>query len=175
VAKESERSDEGERRFHPEEILVAVLVILSIGGIAVTDFSTRNGFRYWLAMVPVFGGVSIFAGWSRARRRGEAPSRIVAEQVAHWAALAFAVYVVYLLDARGHLGSDAAGLVALLALALTTFLAGVHFDLRFCLLGLLLGFTVAAAALVKGFFWLLLLPALVVAAAALLWRRRGGR
>jgi hypothetical protein len=160
------------RRLRPEEILLAVLVALSVGGIAVMDFSTRYGLWYWLAMVPTFGGVSIYSGWSRVRSKGETGPAILRVQLLHWGGLVLAVLLVYLLQYTGRLSDDEAGFVALLALSLTTFLAGVHFDWRFCVLGVVLGITLAVAAFVKGFFWLLLIPIAVAGALAVLWKRR---
>jgi hypothetical protein len=161
------------RRLGPEETVLASLAVLSIGGMAIADFSARFGFWYWLAMVPIFVAASLFAGWARARRRGETALRILQKQVLHWATLPLAVYLVYLLEKTGRLNREDAGLVALLALAVTTALAGVHFDWRLGVLGALLGITAACAALVEEFFWLLLIPAVAAAAIAILWRKRG--
>ena len=56
-------------------------------------------------------------------------------------------------------------------LALACFLAGVHFDWRLSLLGVVLGAAAACALLIKEFFWFLLIPALVVGIIAVLWRK----
>lgn len=160
------------RRLRPEEILLAVLVALSVGGIAVMNFSARYGLWYWLAMVPVFGGVSIYSGWFRVRSQGESGPAILRVQLLHWAALVLAVLLVYLLQGTDRLNNEEAGFVALLALSLTTFLAGVHFDWRFCVLGVVLGITLAVAAFVKDFFWILLIPVAVAGALVVLWKRR---
>jgi hypothetical protein len=159
-------------RLDVEEIMVVALLALSIVGIGITDFARGFGLRYWLGMVPIFGGASIYAGWKRTRSRGGAAAAHVLRQVLHWAALALAMFLVYLFARTGHIQSADAGLVALLALALTTFLAGVHFDWRLAVLGTLLGAAAGCAALLERFFWLLLLPALAAGAVALLWRRR---
>lgn len=160
------------RRFKAEEIILGAVAILSIAGIAVADFSSQDGMRYWFVMVPIFAAASVFAGWSRAREQGEAPLAILAKQAFHWLALLLAVYLIYLLQQTGRLNRDDAGLVTLLALALTTFLAGVHFDWRLGVLGVLLGVTAACAALIEEFFWVLLIPALIAGAITILWRRR---
>ncbi|UCE85305.1 MAG: hypothetical protein JSU66_13275 [Deltaproteobacteria bacterium] len=160
------------RRLSPEEILLAVLVALSLAGVAVMDFSQRYGLWYWLAMAPVFGGVSIYGGWARARRHGESAPAILRVQLLHWITLILAVLLVYVLQQTGRLTDEDAGFVALLALALTTFLAGVHFDWRFCVLGVVLGITLAGAALVTDFFWILLVPALLAGALFVFWKWR---
>jgi hypothetical protein len=155
-----------------ERLVFAVLLALSIGGIAIADFSVRFGLHYWLVMVPIFAAASLYTGWTRARDRGESIHQILWRQTLHWLALALAVYLVFMLEQTGRLNREDAGLVALLALALTTLLAGVHFDWRLVLLGGLLGVTAACAAFVEEFFWILLIPAVVAGGIAFFWRGR---
>jgi hypothetical protein len=171
----SQQAEPTSRRLGIEEILFLGLVALSIVGIAVTDFARERGLWYWLVMVPVFAGASITAGWSRARSDGQGTVLILRQQLLHWLALAAAVYLIYLFQRTGHVKYEDAGLVALVALALTTFLAGVHFDWRLGVLGAVLFVAAACAALIEHFFWVLLLPALLVAAVAVFWRRRGSK
>jgi len=161
------------RRFGLEESIFAGLFILAIGGIAIADFSSRQGLDYWLAMVPIFAVASTFIGWNRARKSagGRGVFSLLRDQLLHWAALALTVYLIYLLQATGRLNRDDAGLVTLLALALTTVLAGVHFDWRLLVLGALLAVTAACSALVEEFFWMLAIPALLLGVGAFLWQR----
>jgi hypothetical protein len=139
---------------------------------AVADYSASSGLTYWLVMIPLFAAVSFLTGWSRANRTGQKVPAALLRQLLHWGALVLAVYLVYLLERTGRLNREDAGLVAMLSLALTTVLAGVHFDWRLAVLGVALALATAGAALVDEFFWVLLLPTLVVGAALLLWRRR---
>jgi hypothetical protein len=155
-----------------EEIGFGVLLLLSLGGIAVSDFSRDWGLTYWLVMVPLFSAASIYSAWTRARSRNERLGRRLWVQLLHWSVLALAVWAIFLFERTGRLNRDDAGLVALLAVALTTILAGVHFDWRLAVLGVLLGLAAGAAAMVEEFFWMLLIPALLLGAAALLWQRR---
>lgn len=159
------------RRFSVEEIGFAVLLVLSLGGMAVSDFSRDWGLGYWLVMVPLFAAASVYSGWTRARSRGEGVGAQLARQIVHWGVLALAVWVIFLFERTGRLNREDAGLVALLALALTTILAGVHFDWRLAVLGVLLGAAAGAAALVEEFFWVMLIPALVAGLVVLLWQR----
>ncbi len=165
---------EGKRglSFRAEEVVLVGLVLLSGIGIAVSDASRDYGYRYWLAMAPVFGVLSAIAAGSEARRSGAAVAPAVGREVLHWSGLAVAVYLIYLLQATGRMTNEAAGLVALIALALTSYLAGIRANWRFCVVGAILACAVAAAALVDEFLWVLALPALgIVVAAALLWMR----
>jgi hypothetical protein len=161
------------RKLAVEEIILVVLLTLSAVGIAISEILPRAAFGYWLAMVPVFGGISLFAGWSRAREQGMTAVGVLRDQLLHWIALAAAVCLVFLFEVTGRMSSEDAALVALLALALTTFLAGVHFDWRYCVVGALLAAAVAAVAVLKEFLWVIVIAAVAVAAFFVYRARRG--
>ena len=154
-----------------EEIAFIALLLLAIGGMAITDYSARSGLSYWLVVIPLFGAVSVFIGWRRARAGGKNVGAVLLSQLLHWGALVLAVYLIYLLEGTGRLNRDDAGLVALLSLSLTTVLAGIHFDWRLGVLGVLLAIGTAGAALVEEFFWILLIPA-VLAGVVVVWQQR---
>jgi hypothetical protein len=161
------------RKLATDEIILVALLALSAVGIAVSQLLPREAFWYWLAMVPVFGGISLFSGWSRAREQGMTAVGVLRNQLLHWIALAAVVCLVFLLEVTGRMTSEDAGLVALLALALTTFLAGVHFDWRYCVVGVLLAAAVAAVALLQEFLWVVVIAAIAVAAFLVYRSRRG--
>ena len=138
-----------------QELVLLALLVLSTVGVAISQLSPEKAFRYWIVMVPIFGAVSLFSGWSSARAGGMTASGVVSRQILHWAALAVAVCLVFLLQATGRMGEADAGTVTLLSLALATFLAGVHFDWRYCVVGALLAAAVAAIAVLSNFLWLI--------------------
>jgi hypothetical protein len=161
-------------RVHEGELLFILLVVLSGIGIGVTSFSRPYGFHFWMAMVPLFGGVSTFLAWVRARARGESTGGALRAQLLHWVGTLAAMWLVFLLQTAGQLERDALGLVALVTLSLATFLAGVHGDWRLCGVGLLLGVIAAASAYVQQFAWIVLVPgAALVVLGVFLWLRRG--
>jgi len=169
------QSDYGEPesgRHDIERVLLGVLVALAVIGIAVTDHSDDYGLRYWLLMVPVFAIVSVIAGWSRERSSGEGVATILRRQILHWLGLVLAVFVVYALQKAGRIDNDAVALSTLTLLALTTFLAGVHFDWRMSVLGVAMGLTVVVEALFEKFFLVILIVAGVSGALVLFYRRK---
>jgi hypothetical protein len=123
-------------------------------------------------MVPIFGAASIYTGWSRARGQKQTVVAIARTQVLHWGSLALAISLIYWLETAGRVTHEDAGLIALIAVALTTFLAGVHFDWRLLVLGLVLGVAAAVAVLVQEFLWILLIPTALLGLAVILWRNR---
>lgn len=163
--------------FGVEELILIVLVVLSMAGIAVANLSQTYGLWYWLAMVPIFAGASMAAGWTGTRDDGlTTGSRLgrVWRQLLHWASLGLLVLLIHWIDVAGRISSKDAGLIALLAFALTTFLAGIHFDWRLMVLGAVLSVAATAAVVVEEFLWAIVVPAAVAGMLVLVWRRRKG-
>jgi hypothetical protein len=161
-------------RRHVEEVVLILLVVLSGIGVAVNDYSPKSAFRYWIWMAPTFSVVSIGAAWWRASRRGESVLTAVQRQVLHWAGVIGAVYLIYLLQSTGRMENEAAGLAALIVIALSAYLAGVHTDWRLMVLGVVLAVTAAGFAILEQIIWIVVLPALILMILAVfLYMRRG--
>jgi hypothetical protein len=149
---------------------VVALLLLAALGIGITDFSIGYGSWYWALMVPVFGVTSLLSGTARARNDGRSVALELKNQLLHWSATFVAVEIVFVLEAQGRFNNTDTGLAALMVLALASFLAGVHGDWRFMLVGVLLGGATAGAAFVEQFIWMGLIP--IVGAVVLYWLRR---
>jgi len=150
------------------------LLVLSLGGVAWGDLTSHEGLRFWSIMAPVFAGVSLYSGWSRARRQGVPASQILTRQILHWLVLAGAMALIALLQRMGRLDDPGAGLMVLLSLSVTAVLAGVHFDWLFGVLGLVLALAVLVVALFEKFVWVFVVLTAVLGAlvVVILWRRR---
>jgi len=156
-----------------EESILITLIVLSTVGIAITNFSPFKSFYFWVAMVPVFGLTSLYIGWSKARKRGEGISRIIWVQVLHWIGLLAAIGLIYLLySTTGRIDNNQLALLTLLSLALATFLAGVHFEWRFMVVGVILGAAVAGAALIEQVIWMIIIPIAAMLVLAIFWWKR---
>ncbi len=156
-----------------EEAILITLIVLSAVGIGFTNFRPLESFWFCVAMVPVFGGTSLYIGWSKARKRGEGISRIIWVQLLHWLGLLAAIGLIYLLfEMTDRINSNQLALLALLSLALATFLAGVHFDWRFMVVGVILGAAVAGAALVEQVIWMIIIPIAALLALIIFWWKR---
>lgn len=157
------------RRSHVGEATILVLVLLAAIGVGVTTFSQQYGYRYWLAMAPIFAVVNLLTSWSRARAAGQNAGSILLAQVLHWLGAVLAIYVIFLLFRMNWLSDQESGVLALLVLALSSFLSGVHTDWHFCVVGLVLGAIVAGAVLVQEFIWMLAVPLVVALLVGLVW------
>jgi len=166
----AEAHEHGSRQ---RDIIFVVLIVLSIVGIGIMDFSARYGFWYWLAMVPLFAIASIGLAWQLQKRSHDTRPLLVRRQLLHWSVLVLGILLTFLMLDQGTIDRTGAGFVALLGLTLTTLQAGVHFEWRLAIMGLILAATLAASVLVETFFWALLIPTLIMAV-ILLRRRQSG-
>jgi nitrate/nitrite transporter NarK len=91
------------------EIIFIVLILLSIIGIGITDFSPADSHLYWLATVPVFAGACLILEWSRVRGKGQKWTTIVRTQLLVWFGLLLANHLVYLLLHTGRLDNENTG------------------------------------------------------------------
>jgi hypothetical protein len=162
------------RLFGFYEIILIVLILLSIIGIGITDFSPADGHLYWFAMVPVFAVACLVLEWSRARGKGQKWTTIVRTQLLLWLGLLLAVRLVYLLLHTGRLDNENTGLIILLLLALTTFFAGIHLGWRLCLVGGFLGAALVAATYLEEYVWILVIIAMVILGVVFLLKRYAG-
>jgi hypothetical protein len=163
--------DAAPRVSHARRIVFIALVVLSIGGIGIMEYSEKYALWYWLAMAPVFGAASLGVAWRTAHERDATAGRHIRRQALHWLVLVVGLLLVFLMQRMEQFAPGQAGLLALLVLGLVTTLAGVHFEWRLSVLGGLLLLTFIAGVFVESFFWVLLIPTLL--SIALLARGRG--
>ncbi len=152
-------------------LLFLFLMLLSVGGVAVMDFSESAGIWYWLATTLAFAVTSILIAWQQSLVSEEERSPHVRRQLLHWIVVTIGILLVFLLERTEHLPPTTGGLCALLVLSIGTILAGIHFEWRLSILGLLLAITFIAAVFAEEFFWVMLIP-VIIAGAVLVVRRK---
>jgi len=149
------------------EIIFVVLVVLSLIGVGITDFSPTHSYWYWFAMAPIFACACLIIEWTHVRNEGKRWLSILRTQLLTWFGLLVAVQAVFLLLRAGRLTYESTGLVILLLLALTTFIAGINLGYQLCLLGGFLGLTLLMVAYLEQYVWVLAFVAMMVVGAIL--------
>lgn len=158
------------RHFGVEEGIFILMVVLSLLGIVVTDFSPQDGYGYWLLMVLIFAMLSIFVSWLQAKKSEELEfGEIVKQQGLHWLHTLIIVAAAYLLNKSGQLSEIAASLVILLILALATMLDGFRIGWQFSVLGFFLASCAIIVAYVPAFILACSSLAAVMVIGTLLW------
>lgn len=160
-----------------EEVILVIMVIFSLLGVAVTDFSPQDAFMYWMAMIFVFGFAAMIAGWHNAKRHydpdgeGNEVKALFKTQSLHWLGSLVTVVCLFSFVEAGHMSQEATGLMVLLILALTTYLDGIRIGWRFCLTGMYLATAAVAANFLENFMpWLFVLAILIIGITV--WREK---
>jgi hypothetical protein len=143
------------------EIIFVMLVVLALVGVGITDFSPAHSYWYWFAMAPIFACSCLIIEWTHVRNEGKRWSSILRTQLLTWFGLLVAVQAVFLLLRAGRLTYESTGLIILLLLALTTFIAGVDLGYQLCLLGGFLCLTLLMVAYMEQYVWVLVLVAVI--------------
>jgi hypothetical protein len=106
------------------ELPYFAIVVIGLLGICWADIFRVPRTTYWVAVTPVIALLCVAVGW-RHTRKGERIAMIVT-QVAQWAAVLIAMYLMVVTDVRGLLNTDAIGLMLMTLLALGVFISGLY-------------------------------------------------
>jgi hypothetical protein len=138
-------------------IVAAVMVLLALIGVALTTSDREFASTFWVILVPVYGLLCAGTAWYRSGP-GRTFGRIaVARQVLHWLGIGAAIWLDFLLRRSGEETGVAAGLNALLVLALGCYLAGVHLEWMFAVVGALLTLTLILVTKADQYLWVMFL------------------
>ena len=153
------------------QLIFSALVILAFIGVVITDISPADAHVYWVAMLVVYASVAIYSGRKQAKIKGEKLGGLILKQVIHWGGSLVAILCVYTLLHTGTVTDEEAGLIILLLLALTTFLAGGHVGWRYYVLGALLALITVVAVYIEEFMWVIMLVGIAIIAITFFWSK----
>ena len=163
------------RRLTVYEYILLALMALAVIGVGITYFIPAKSYRYWVAMVPVFGIACTSIEWSRLRRQNLDTWKTVRNQLYHWLGVLVSVYLVHMLLNIQQLTKQNAGLIVLLVLALGTFLAGIQLGWRLFVLGAFLWVILVVAAYLQGSLWVMILIGVVMISLFIYLRSRNSK
>ncbi len=158
-----------------EEVIMAVLILLSLGGIAVMDYNRAEGYPYWIVMVFIFALSAILIRFTQAKHENEDYGDIFKEQLFHWGGTFLALGGVLALAYLKAFDEKSEGYAILLILSLATYLDGLRFSWRFALVGNFLGLTAVVMAYTSSFMWILYPTAVLMIIFVILWDQRQAR
>lgn len=158
------------RSWKPATVVVVVMIVLALVGVALTSAETTVSPTYWMWLVPIYGVLCVFTAWARARHDPKVTRPGIFRQVFHWLGIAVALGLDFLIRRAGQETAGAAGNYALLLLALGCFLAGVHLEWLFAIVGCLLMLALVLVVEAKEYVWVIFVAGGVVVAALI-----GGR
>ena len=160
------------------ELPFALVLVLTVFGVAYTTFSRQPIKGYWEVLVPFIVLVCIGAGWHKAADSA-ARWRLIVTQALHWLAFVIVMNMMLLPTVQRNFSANATGLAIFTLLALGTFTSGLHLlSWQVCLLGLIMAFGIPVLAWVENSaLFFLLVAAGVLGIVAIVWwhwRQRNG-
>ena len=166
-----ETSERFKSKYSIERILLAVVFILAMFGVGVTDYAPLQSLNYWGVMTVILAISGLIMGWSKARHLGKPVLQTLRVQIIHWLATGVAVIGIFLLLKAGRLNYEGTGLVLLIVLGLATFLDGYRLNAFFSFVGILIFILAIAAAYIEEYLWVLLIVMFILGAAGFIWER----
>jgi hypothetical protein len=136
-------------------VVGAIMVVLALLGVALSSASNAAAPVYWVSLVPIYGVLCISIAWTRARREEQPIRPEIVRQLLHWLGIGIALALEYMVRTTQVETGKAAGFNALLLLALGCFLAGVHLEWVFTLVGVLLGLALIVVTEAEEYVWLI--------------------
>lgn len=152
-------------------IVAGAMVLLALIGVGLTTTNSHYARHYWIWLVPIYGVLCIGTAWSRGSKGIKKDFSGVLLQVLHWLGVGVAIGLDFLIRATGEETSAVSGLSALLILALGCFLAGVHLEWLFAIVGLLLTLTLFIVAKAEQYQWVIFVVGGLILLAMFGWHR----
>jgi hypothetical protein len=159
-------------------VVVGALGILVMIGLFLSNYSSGKALFYWCAMFPIFGVACLAHELAAGRGYEVALWRILMRQALHWVGPIVAVKILFMQHTRGQMATDAVALMVILLLAVTCFLAGVHFDRSFYWVSAFLALAALIGTEIETYLWfavVLLLIAIAIAVLSAILLRRGSK
>jgi hypothetical protein len=152
-------------------VVVVIMIVLALVGVALTSSKNDLAPRFWIALVPIYGVLCVATAWDRGRRDAGFRKPAVLSQVFHWLGIGVALWLGFFIRRTGEETVIAASDNALLLLALGCFLAGVHLEWLFAVVGLLLMLSLIIIVEAEQYVWLIFVASGIVVTALLVFRR----
>jgi hypothetical protein len=143
------------RSWRPASVVVAIMIMLALVGVGLTTARVAAAPRYWMALVPVYGLLCIFTAWARARHDPKVSRPGILRQVFHWLGIAAALLLDFTIRQTGEETAAAASYNALLLLSVGCYLAGVHLEWLFAVVGGLLMLALIVVVKADQYVWLI--------------------
>jgi hypothetical protein len=144
--------------------LFCVLLVLALVGMGLTQATEGGGALYWLILLWIYALFSLVHAWLQVRERHESIWSEIHLHLFHWLGALVAVHIIFMLERHDILSRDAASNVSMVILALSSYLAGLHFEREFLLIGIVLAIMAVVGAFVEQYtLWLVIVPSSLIA------------
>jgi hypothetical protein len=152
-------------------LVAGFMIILALIGVGLTTTNSRFSSSFWIWLTPVYGILCIGTAWSRGSQGIKNNFTIAFQQFLHWLGVGVAIMLDFVLRSTGEETSTTSGLSALLILSLGCFLAGVHLEWLFAIVGILLTLTLFIVAKAVQYQWVIFVVGGILLVGLFGWHR----
>ncbi len=153
------------------------MLFLALVGMGLSQALQQGSWWYWLFVVIVYAALGLWRSTNRARKKDQAIRNMVGRELAHWAILLVFLAIVFVLERQEIISRAASSDIALLLLAISCCLAGVHFDWLLMLVGIFLTVMVIAMATLDQYsivLWVIMIVMAIGAVAFFYFKSNSG-
>jgi hypothetical protein len=147
--------------------VLCAMLVFALAGMGFTQASESGAWEYWLFVVVIYAALGLWRSARSAKQTGRSIKKSIARELSHWGALIGFLAVLLLLERREIVNRDSASYFALMLLALSCVMAGVHIDWLLLVVGVVLTIMLVAMATLEQFsvvLWLIMIFVAVLAA-----------
>lgn len=142
-------------------VINIVILALSFIGILISSINPSGSWLYWRIIVNAFALLCLWLTWYM-RRNLELAGSGFWRMFFHWVGTLVAIYILAALVDIGVVGNLAAGMLGMVIVGLSFFIAGIYVDLAYLMIGIVLAIFSVATAFIETFLPIIMLPVLVV-------------
>jgi hypothetical protein len=148
--------------------VLCAMLVMALVGMGLSQAMENGAWAYWLFVVIVYAGLGLWRSTRKARQVGKPVKELIGRELTHWAVLLAFLGVLLLLERREIIDRESASDFALLLLAFSCVLAGVHFDWLLLIMGVVLTVMLLAMAMLEQYsivLWVIMIAVTIAAAA----------
>lgn len=164
MTKKKDTSALAGKRWKARLIISFVMLLLALLSLIIMEIHPRAYWIFTYIMAVVDALLSIWLVWYIKNKNGSSFVGNTWHVVMHWLGLMAVMYIITMFVDRGVVSQTEAGLIALVVLAFTLYLAGIYTDTTFILIGITLAILAIGIILLKSYLWLIMTPVIVIAA-----------
>lgn len=152
-------------------VVAVIMIVLALIGVALTSSNWHHATNYWIWLAPVYGILCIGTAWRRGSEGIKNDMSTVMQQILHWLGIGVAMFLEFTVRSSGVETAQAAAFNALLILALGCYLAGVHLEGSFMIVGMMLTLIMVLIDKAAQYQWIIFVAGGLLLVAMIGWAR----
>lgn len=157
--------------------VLCAMLLMALVGMGLSQAMENGAWAYWLFVVVVYAGLGMWRTTRKAKQEGRPVKALISRELIHWSVLLAFLGILLLLERREIIDRESASDFALLLLAFSCCLAGLHFDWLLLIMGIVLTVMLVAMATLEQYavvLWLIMIAVTIGAAAFFYYRSKRG-